>query len=139
MFAKLKNLFGRGPTSEDLSPRQREGRDAEDEGRRFLEARGYRCLAANHRTRYGEVDIIMEDGDTIVFVEVKARGRTDYGRPEEFVSPAKQAKIAKAALSYVKAHRLAKKPLRFDVLAFSPGGVEHLQNAFAPPAWKYYL
>lgn len=106
------------------------GKSAEDLARAHLEAKGFRFLRANHRTRFGEVDLVMKDGDTLVFVEVRARGREDYGRAAETVTPAKQRKVVMAALDYVKSEGRAKDALRFDVVAVGPAGVEHLPNAF---------
>jgi putative endonuclease len=116
-----------------------QGQAAEERARRLLEAKGFRFLAANHRTRMGEVDLVMRDGDTVVFVEVRERTREGYGRGFETVTAAKQAKVAKAALSYVKEKRLGGMPLRFDVVSFDPEGASHLPNAFVPPAGRYFI
>jgi putative endonuclease len=116
-----------------------QGQAAEERARRLLEAKGYRFLAANHRTRMGEVDLVMKDGETVVFVEVRERTRGGYGRGFESVTAAKQAKVAKAALAYVKEKRLGGMPLRFDVVSFDPEGAAHLPNAFVPPAGRYTI
>lgn len=126
----LTRWFRRAPT---ISP----GARAEQTARRHLEKKGFRFLAANHRTRFGEVDLVMEEGATVVFVEVKARSRTDFGRPEEFVTRAKQARVAKAALDFVKVRGLADRPLRFDVVGLSGEEIAHLPNAFVPDAGRY--
>jgi putative endonuclease len=115
------------------------GRSGEDLARARLSAKGYRFLRANYRTRGGEVDLIMERGDTVVFVEVKARGDGEgqFGTPQESVTPAKQRRIVLAALHYVKAAGAHGRPLRFDVFAISPSGTEHIENAFVPEAGLY--
>jgi putative endonuclease len=81
----------------------------------------------------------MTSGETVVFVEVKARTSVAYGRPEEFVRRQKQEKIGKAALDFLKTHRLTHRPLRFDVVALGPQGITHLPNAFVPGAGTYTL
>lgn len=115
------------------------GKAAEDRAREFLAAKGYRFLDANYRTPQGELDLVMERGDAVVFVEVKARGSEAYGRPYETVTRAKQEKLARAAMSYVKLRNLAGRPLRFDIVSLGPSGLEHLENAFVPQAGRYTI
>jgi len=74
---------------------------------RFLRSQGYRILVRNWQNNIGEIDIIAQDGETLVFIEVKTRSSTDKGRPEEAVTPAKQKQLTRTALSYLK---------RFDLL-----------------------
>lgn len=74
----------------------------------------------------------MDDGETVVFVEVRARTSTAFGAPAETVTPAKQRRIAQAALAYVKGNGLTRRPLRFDIVAVHDGVCEHLPNAFVP-------
>ena len=114
-----------------------QGRAAEDRARAFLEQKGFRLLEANHRTPLGEVDLVMNDGETLVFVEVRERRNESFGRGFETVTPVKQAKIAKAALAYAKMKKATGSPLRFDVVSLGPRGVEHIPNAFVPPAGRY--
>jgi putative endonuclease len=115
------------------------GRRAEAEARAFLEKKGYAFLDANVRTPMGEVDLVMKDKETVVFVEVRERTNESFGRGFETVTAAKQAKVAKAALAYVKEKRLAGSPLRFDVVSLGPRGLEHIPNAFVPPAGRYAI
>lgn len=100
--------------------------------RGFLESRGLTFRAANAATPRGEVDLVMDDGDTLVFVEVRERSSAAYGTPAETVTSAKQRRIAQAALAYAKENGLTRRPLRFDIVAVHGGNVEHLTNAFAP-------
>src|SRR5215469_3458517 len=79
-----------------------------------LRSHGYRILTSPYRTKTGEVDIIAWDGDTLVFVEVKARKNTDP--PEDSVGPQRQQRIIRAAQAYIARYRLQDKPYRFDVL-----------------------
>lgn len=115
------------------------GRDAEDMARRFLESKGLRFLEANFRTPLGEVDLVMRDVETLVFVEVRERKNESYGRGFETVTRPKQEKIARAALAYVKAKNEARSPMRFDVVSLGPTGIDHIPNAFVPPAGRYTL
>jgi putative endonuclease len=120
-----------------LSPRQVQGRRAEALARSFLETRGYVFRAANAATRAGEVDLVMDDGGTLVFVEVRERSSDRFGAAAATVTPAKQRRVAQAALAYLKENRLDGRPLRFDVVAVRDGVCEHLPNAFAPTG--FYL
>lgn len=70
-------------------------------GRRFLRSKGYEILAANFRTRFGEIDIIAADGQYIAFVEVKARQEGTPYAPREAVGPAKQRRLRGAAGTYL--------------------------------------
>lgn len=120
-----------------LSPRQAQGRRAETLARSFLESRGYVFHAANAATRAGEVDLVMEDRGALVFVEVRERSSDRFGAAAETVTPAKQRRVAQAALAYLKDNHLVGRPLRFDVVAVRNGACEHLPNAFAPAG--FYL
>ncbi len=99
-----------------------------------LKAQGYRVLHTNYRTPVGEIDIIAKDGDTLVFVEVKTRKSSVYGSAKAAVTPAKQRKIAKNALFYLKSTRQMNVRARFDVVAINADSentrVEIIKNAF---------
>ncbi len=99
----------------------------------WLTARGMRCLERRYREKAGEIDLIMEDGETIVFVEVKTRFSTAAGGGLSAVTPAKQRRIAKCATLYAMKHDPhGEKGLRFDVIEINREGVTHLPNAFQP-------
>lgn len=115
------------------------GRSAEERARAYLEGKGYRFMDANARSRGGEVDLIMAQGDAVVFIEVKSRERSDFGLPQEAVTARKQKRVVSAALQYLKARGLAGRPLRFDVLSISPSGIDHIENAFGAPDGRYTL
>lgn len=105
------------------------GRAAERRAADWLSARGWRILARNFRTRRGEIDIVAQDGDAVVFVEVRSRSRRDYGGPAETVGWLKQRRLRAAAAVY--ASRLDPTvPLRFDVISVEPEGIEHIVDAF---------
>jgi putative endonuclease len=100
----------------------------------YLRRQGLRILARNVRAGGGELDLIARDGDTLVFVEVKTRRDGD---PAEAVTPAKQAKLTRAALAFLKRHRLLEQRCRFDVVAIvwdesrgGPPAIQHLRDAF---------
>ncbi len=90
------------------------GAAGENSALEYLKGIGYRELGRGYRTRYGEIDLIMRDGDGIVFVEVKSRRE---GHPEEAVDEQKQRKLTLTALQYLKNHKLLDISARFDVVA----------------------
>lgn len=95
---------------------------------------GYKVLAQNYRCRIGEIDIIAEDGETLVFIETKTRNKTETSIAKEAVNIRKQHKIAKTALTYMKNNNLMEKRVRFDVVAISmkesEPHIEIIKNAF---------
>jgi putative endonuclease len=111
------------------------GKSGEDCACRELERRGYAILARRYRSRFGEIDIVARQGETVVFVEVKARTSDRYGEPAEAVTLHKQTKVTAIAEEYLARNRLRHVPCRFDVVAISLGAggrpvVEVFQNAF---------
>ena len=97
--------------------RQLLGLVGEDLAARALEARGYAILERRYRTDRGEIDIVAEDGETLVFVEVKARADQEFGSAAECVTPTKQRRVARMAAEYLASHQVADRPCRFDVVA----------------------
>ena len=92
---------------------------------------GYRVLARNYRNRFGEIDIIAKDGDTICFCEVKYRKDNGCGSALEAVGYSKQKKIISVARYYLMTHGLNEwTPCRFDVIAVDDDEVTVLKNAF---------
>lgn len=71
---------------------------------RWLERRGFTFVERNFRTRYGEIDLIMKDGDTLVFIEVKTRRSRSFGAPEESISEKKMERFAAAVDAYQQRH-----------------------------------
>ncbi|MHB9155453.1 MAG: YraN family protein [Endomicrobiales bacterium] len=117
-----------------MSDTQELGNEGEQQGLAFLKKKGYLLLARNFRTRYGEIDLVTRDGDDLVFVEIKLRGSASFGMPFEAVTAAKQGRIVRAALQYVKEHRLRRENMRFDVVSIGPepGRIELIKAAFTP-------
>jgi putative endonuclease len=115
--------------------RQALGKAGEDLACRELRRRGCAILARRFRTRMGEIDIIARDGETIVFIEVKARAGEAWGSPAEAVTPAKQRRLVRMAADYLARARHDGRPCRFDVVTVAmDGGVAKVTwypNAFA--------
>ena len=82
----------------------------------YLENMGYVLLEKNYRCKFGEIDIIAVDGDSVVFIEVKTRRTEKFGRPGYSVNFAKQRKIIKSALWFITQKRLTDYMSRFDVV-----------------------
>jgi putative endonuclease len=97
--------------------RQALGKWGEDLAVAELERRGYAILTRRYRTRHGEIDIVARDGDTIVFVEVKAKETDEFGTAAEAVTVRKQRRIISMSVDYLSRNRLTSKPCRFDVVA----------------------
>lgn len=109
------------------------GTRGEAEAVRLLKRQGYRILERNYRTRLGEIDIIAKDRHTIVFIEVKTRRTGRFGSPKAAVTPLKQRRLSKTALTYLKSTRQTSAHARFDVVAIDTttgGGHEIIRNAF---------
>lgn len=110
------------------------GRSGEDRAEALLRENHYRILARNYRTRLGEIDIIARDSDTVCFIEVKTRHSDRFGSPKEAIGPDKQKRMGRAALLFLKEHKLMDHKARFDVVSVWEGdsGVktELLKNAF---------
>jgi putative endonuclease len=110
------------------------GKTGEDLACAELERRGYEILARRYRQRGGELDIIARDGATLVFVEVKARERHDFGEAAEAVTAFKQRRLARVALDYLARQRCFDRPCRFDVVSIHIEDgrpvIELFQNAF---------
>lgn len=107
------------------------GQDGEARAAAFVEALGFKVLARNWRCRHGELDLVAEDGRTLVFIEVKARSSRRRGSPEEAVDAAKQARLARVAAAFLSAHGASGRPCRFDVVAVEAGELRHHKAAFA--------
>jgi putative endonuclease len=103
--------------------------------REYLERNGYRIRETNFRCREGEIDIIAQHKDCLVFVEVRTKTGLGFGTPEESVTSAKQEKLVSVAMSYLQTHDDLPSEWRIDVVAIevSPKGrvarTELIQNA----------
>lgn len=121
----MKNLF-----------RKLLGDQGERAAIRYLRKQGFRILERQHRNSFGEIDIVAKQQSHVVFVEVKTRSSSDLGQPFEAVDQAKQQKITRAALAWLKKRRRLTMPSRFDVVSIvwpDQGGepeIRHFRNAF---------
>jgi putative endonuclease len=99
---------------------------------RYLERHGFVILEQNVRTRFGELDLIARDGDTLVFIEVKTRRRGEFGSPALAVTWRKRRRISHLALTYLGDRPMG---IRFDIIAITaPKGerptLQHFRSAF---------
>lgn len=111
------------------------GRRAETAACHCLEAQGLRLVTRNFRGPRGEIDLVMRDGATLVFVEVRYRRPSRFGGGAESVGRHKQARIIATALYYLQSHHQTALPaVRFDVVALAPRGeglhIDWLRDAF---------
>jgi putative endonuclease len=113
------------------NPTAESGAAAEDAALAHLRAAGLQLLARNVRYPFGEIDLVMREGNTLAFVEVRYRRSTRFGGAAASVTRAKRRKLARAAQAWIGSHRAhAQSPCRFDVVAVAPGECEWLRAAF---------
>ncbi len=108
------------------------GIKGEELAEQFLTGKGMICLERRHREKAGEIDLIMKDGNTFVFVEVKTRFSGEAGQGLSAVTPAKQRRIARSAVLYLMKHGWLREKMRFDVIEINQKGIIHIPNAFQP-------
>lgn len=114
-----------------MNSRRDRGDQAERTARRHLEQHGLRCLATNHRCRWGEIDLVMRDGDTLVFVEVRYRGSERFGGATASIDRGKRQRLCRAAADYLARLRGRPPAVRFDIVALAPGQrIEWISDAF---------
>ena len=107
------------------------GSAAEEAAARFLTGRGLELLQRNYRCRFGEIDLILRDGRTLVFVEVRYRASKAFGGAAESITHAKRDKLLRAARHYMAEHQRFP-ACRFDALLLDGDNdnVEWVTNAF---------
>lgn len=106
------------------------GREAESRAAAFLRAQGLNIIERNWHCRFGEIDLVARDGETLVFVEVRARGSRSHGGARGSISAAKRRRLT-ATASYYLARRRIDEPCRFDALLIeAEGRIEWIRNAF---------
>lgn len=110
------------------------GLNGEAQAESYLLGLGMLCLERRYRGQDGEIDLIMQDGETIVMVEVKYRPRGRAGEGLLAVTPAKQRRMLHAAQAYLMQREWMDRPVRFDVVEITSGGLLHVPNAFMPGA-----
>ena len=107
-----------------------EGALGEEEAVMALKRQGYKILERNHRTRFGEIDVIAEEGGALVFIEVKKRNTGRFGDALSAVTRTKQRHMVKSALWYLKRHRCFDRRVRFDAVGLDGSRVKIVKNAF---------
>ena len=119
----------------DKKNSQKLGREGEKAAKDYLEYNGYNVLETNWRFKKYEIDIIAREGNTMVFIEVKARSTDEFGDPELFVTRKKQRFLIAAADFYIQ-ERDIELESRFDVIALLPINntftIKHIKEAFYP-------
>jgi len=108
------------------------GKQSENTACAFLEQHGLKLLGRNFNTKMGEIDLIMQEGKCLVFVEVKYRKAVNFGEPVATVTRSKQRKIIKTAMLYLQQKGLFDKvPCRFDVVGIlDDGKIDWIRDAF---------
>ncbi len=110
------------------------GRFGEDLAFKKIKRLGYKKIIRNYRCSVGEVDLVANDGDTLVFIEIKTRKGKSTGYAKEAVNARKRKQLSKVALFYMKSNDCTEAKARFDVIAISINGgkpqIEVVKNAF---------
>ncbi|ALU91765.1 YraN family protein [Herbaspirillum rubrisubalbicans] len=119
----LRDLLGR-------TSRQRSGDAAEDQALAYLQRQGLTLVERNFRCKGGEIDLILREGATVVFVEVRARASAAYGGAAASITPAKQRRLLLAAQVWLQGQP-GLPPCRFDVIALEGGQMQWLRNAIS--------
>lgn len=114
------------------------GLAGEETAERYLEAKGWTCLFRRYRNKGGEIDLIMQDGGTIVFVEVKTRRKASPGLGLMAVDKKKQTRIARAAILYLMTEKKLNAAVRFDIVEVGNNSVIHVPNAFQPASGTFF-
>ncbi len=112
-------------------PTDTSGKQAETLAAEYLRARGLRLLRRNYNCRLGEIDLILADGPSLVFVEVRLRRNLEFGGPAASITAAKRQRILRAARHYLSGR--PEKPCRFDVILLdklSRERIEWIKDAF---------
>lgn len=116
-----------------MDRRQQTGRRGEEIAAAYFTRHGFHLLDRNWRCAIGELDIVMEQGDTLIFVEVRTRRGQRYGPAEESITPGKQARLIELAHSYIQQMQPPHPHWRIDIAAVQldqrPPRINHIENA----------
>ncbi|VAX24653.1 hypothetical protein MNBD_IGNAVI01-1734 [hydrothermal vent metagenome] len=115
--------------------KQHTGDKGEDYACDLLVEKNFKIIKRNYRYGHGEIDVVAQDGDVLVFVEVKTRKNLEFGHPISGVTRAKQRQIRKIAEAYLIEHDITDTDCRFDVVGVLLQGnerpvIDHIENAF---------
>lgn len=111
------------------------GRLGEKAAAKFLRKKGLKMLMKNYRSKRGEIDLVLRDGDCLVFAEVKTRSDERWVRPAAAVNQAKRRRLSAAAIDYLRAIKNPAVKIRFDIVEVLVEGngvraIRHLPNSF---------
>ena len=112
-----------------MSAPQAAGSEAEERAARFLASRGIEIVTRNFRTRFGEIDLVARDGETLVFVEVRLRTHEGFGGAAASIDGSKRTRIVAAARQYL-ARLAGEPPCRFDVVTLDGERPRWIRAAF---------
>ncbi len=127
--------YGKKNTSKREMKRKDTGIFGEKLAKDFLEKRGYRIRETNYRCPEGEIDLIAEDKDYLVFIEVRTKRSLEFGSPEESITQVKRERLRAVASRYLQAHSDLPRLWRIDVVAIEldrkgkPSRIELIENA----------
>jgi putative endonuclease len=108
--------------------KQRQGGECEQQALAYLKRHGLRLVETNFSCKSGEIDLIMRDGESLVFVEVRQRADLAHGGAAASITPAKQRRIVRAAQFYLQRHQPTP-PCRIDVVAIDGSELNWIRNA----------
>ncbi len=115
-----------------MNQRQRTGQFGEETATAYLVAKGYKIVARNWRCLVGELDIIAQDNQTLVFIEVRTRRGIRFGQAAESITPTKQTRLVELAYTYLQELNLSDCRWRIDVVAIQLHhglpDINHLEN-----------
>ncbi len=96
----------------------------------FLQAKGYEIIERNYRYKHGEIDIIAQNKEYLIFVEVKYRSTALFGMPYEAVDYRKKQRIINTSKYYMLTHNILRKSIRYDVISILQDEIMHYEDAF---------
>jgi putative endonuclease len=117
--------------------RRQYGQEGERLAETYLKGRGLKVVARGYSAPVGEIDLIMRDQETVVFIEVKTRHSRDFADPQESVNAGKQRKMRRCAEWFLRDRNWTDRPCRFDVVAIvlpddGEAEIDHFPDAFRP-------
>jgi len=125
----------RSDPAEWTDERHKRGLAGEQQAIQYLLSRGWHIVAHRFRVGHTEIDLIVQQGSLVAFVEVKARRGDAFGSPLEAVTGAKRRELVRAARVWVDRYGRPSDVYRFDCIALTDGKLEHLADAFRP-GWR---
>jgi putative endonuclease len=131
----LKNSRSGVEMEKKADPKAQLGKKSEKLAEKFLRRKGHRLRARNYSCKHGEIDLITQHKETIVFVEVRSQSSAKMGMPWDNLSRDKKEKVKRTAKNYLYKYRLSKRPFRFDFVQMifdgeNPPEIEHIEDAF---------